>query len=138
MSTGYVGVSSKMGGHIFAIIAFYRAFGSAKKMLTVPRKNKKFTEDGSTGHVRTAAKVKAGQKRKGKSRNGENPRLVRLETCGLFSVPVLGWGDPFNCIISLRERSQFAKHSAESIVKTFSELQSRQRRIPMSDGRSSA
>ena len=46
-----------------------------------------------------------------------------------------GWSDLFHCIVSPQYRSQFAKHCAESIVNTSSQLQSRQRRMPTSDGR---
>ena len=60
------------------------------------------------------------------------------ESCGAPFQSWGGWGDLFNCIISLKDWSQFAKQSAESIVNTFSQLQSRQRRIPTSDGRSRA
>ena len=49
-----------------------------------------------------------------------------------------GWADLFSCIVSLKDRSQLAKLAAESITYTFSQLQPRQRRIPMPDGRSRA
>ena len=49
-----------------------------------------------------------------------------------------GWVIFFNRILSLRDQSQFAEHTAESTLTTFSKLQSRQRRIPMPDGRSRA
>ena len=94
MSTEYAGISSKMGGHNFATIVFYReygAVGSAKELLTVPRKNEKVTENGSAGHVRAATLVKAGHKRKGKTgANSPSTRQNRLSTlfpsCSLVNV----------------------------------------------------
>ena len=92
-------------------------------------------------HCRSISRPARARKTHGRGQ----PRLMRLDpprppkrVAGIPFQPWGGWDDLFNCIVSHKDRSQFTKHSAESIVNTFSQLHSRQRRIPMSDGRSRA
>ena len=87
--------------------------------------------------------IRARQRRKEEGRGRGRPRLSRLDPPEkhVNTAPFQtwgGWGDLFNCIVSLRDRSQLARHAADSTVDTFSQLQSRPRRIPMPGGRSRA
>ena len=106
-----------------------------KKVFTSPKESKNIAEDDSAVHVGAGkAKAEAGTTSLvaiGSAESWERVNAVPFHSWG-------GWGDLFNCVVSLKDWSQFAKHVAESIVNTFSQLESRQRRIPMSDGRSRA
>ena len=67
----------------------------------------------------------------------EPPRPSKSTSTVLFQLWG-GWGEVFNCILVLRGRSVFARHLAESFSSSYSQWQSRHRRIPTSGGRARA
>ena len=85
------------------------------------------------------------QERKRKRRRRGKPHAGRLDPPRppKRSPTVLfpswgGWGEVFNCIVALRDRSVLARHLADSLSSSFSQWQSRQRRIATSGGRARA
>ena len=124
------------------VIAFIREYhppASAKKLLPMPKKDEKVAVGDGVGQLQPAGKAATHQIANGLCRGGEYPvwRVwILREQQNVFQWG--GWADLFKRIVSLKDRSQLAKLAAESITYTFSQLQSRQRRIPMPDGRSRA
>ena len=88
---------------------------------------------------RNLPEQKRKRQRRGKPRVGrlDPPRAPKRSTTFLFPL-WCGWGEVFNCILVLRDRSVFARHLADSFSSLFSQWQSRQRRIPTSGGRARA
>ena len=135
------------------------ALESAKKLLGPTKRFDKANEDEGTAAARVAAGKAMGGKAKGKGKDGGKPRLNRLDPCKnsllesdaskpslsgnktssvLFCHEWCGWGAIFNAIVLLQGKSQFATFLSNSIVNVFSQWQSRQRRVPIVDGRSRA
>ena len=92
---------------------------SAQKLLTHRRNTRK---DGR-GHVQATAKAAANQKGKGKGKDGKAPLNATgssksCEAPGGCSVPVVrgGWGDMFNCLVALKDRSRLANHIRLAIL----------------------
>ena len=129
MSTDGAGSSSELSGAVSAIIACHSVNGAlenAWNFLAVPKIHEKSFEVDFASHAHATAGVSVGQQGKGKRRDGENPPLARLDpprppkrVAGSPFQSWGVWGDLFNCIVSLRERSQLAKQCAESIVAFF-------------------
>ena len=79
------------------------------------------------------------RRRRGKPHAGrlDPPRPPKRSPTVLFPSRG-GWGEVFNCIVALRDRSVLARHLADSLSSSFSQWQSRQRRIATSGGRARA